>query len=89
MSDETISILTPPHVASATYGGAAPLLSSVNRRYKPAVDFYKFINNKWQSHIHLPPYYSSFGVSEEIEDDVEGTLIKTIESLRESEPANP
>ena len=89
MSDKIMTSPTPPSVANATHGGAPPVLSSANTRYEPAADFYKFINNKWQSHIHLPPYYGSFGVSEEIEADVQQSLIKLVENLRVSEPAHP
>lgn len=89
MSEEPINIHTPPRVAAATYGGADPIVLPADVRYKPATDFYKFINNKWQSHIHLPPYYGSFGVSEEIEDGVQNTLIDLISTLRETEPTHP
>ena len=87
MSDQII--ITPLHAASAPYGGASPSLSAANIRYEPAQDFYKYINNNWQSHIHLPPYYGSYGVSEEIEDDVQQTLIGLMSKLRLSDPTNP
>lgn len=36
----------------------------------PGTDFYTFINGNWLRHAHIPPYMSSYGVSEEIEDQI-------------------
>lgn len=62
-----------------------PNIPDVNTRFHPA-NFYKHINNKWQSHVHIPPFHGNYGVSEEIEDDVRNHLLKLIEYLRDKHP---
>lgn len=41
-----------------------PLQESTN----PGSDFYKYVNGNWLRHVNMPPFLSSYGVSEEIED---------------------
>lgn len=41
---------------------------------KPGTDFYSFVNGRWLRHVHMPPYMSSYGVSEEIEDQINKEL---------------
>ncbi len=41
---------------------------------KPGTDFYSYVNGRWLRHVHMPPYMSSYGVSEEIEEQVNKEL---------------
>ena len=34
----------------------------------PGFDFFRYINGNWLKKVHVPPYISSFGISEEIEE---------------------
>jgi putative endopeptidase len=45
---------------------------------KPGNDFYKFVNGNWLRHANMPPYLSSYGVSEEIEDVINSELMDII-----------
>lgn len=45
---------------------------------KPGNDFYKFVNGNWLRHVNMPPYLSSYGVSEEIEDTINSELMDII-----------
>jgi predicted metalloendopeptidase len=69
-------------------GGAAPLVPSVDASINPSQDFYSYVNNRWQKHIHLPPYQGSLGVSEEIETEVRNSLLKTITGQIKTNPAD-
>ena len=90
MSNDNHKISAIPLDAAITaYGGADPVVSAMNDRFLPAMDFYRYVNNEWQSHIHLPAYSGSFGVSEEIEEDVKVTLINLMNTLRKKQPAHP
>ncbi len=70
-------------------GGAAPSVPGVDSSIRPSHDFYSYVNNRWQSHIHLPPYQGSLGVSEEIEIDVRNSLLDVIKRQMETDPSNP
>ena len=73
--------------ASPTFvGGAAPTVPPPDASIAPGGDFYKYINNRWQRHIHLPSFSGSFGVSEEIEMDVRETLLSAIDRLCKEKP---
>jgi putative endopeptidase len=69
--------------------GGSPAVPPVDPTIHPAADFYKYVNNNWQSHIHLPSYVGSFGVSEEIEEDVSKRLLTILQSNRKDAPADP
>lgn len=68
---------------------STPALPPPDERFHPAADFYSYINNKWQKHIHLPPYSGSYGVSEEIESEVREALLKLVANLRTNVPSHP
>ena len=63
-------------------GGGPPSVPPVNTKKDPCVDFYTYVNSKWQNHVSMPAYVGSFGVSEEIETDVRDTLVSIIEKQR-------
>lgn len=69
-------------------GGAAPLVPGVDDSIHPCHDFYGYVNNRWQKHIHLPPYQGSLGVSEEIESEVRNALLTTITHQIKENPAD-
>lgn len=69
-------------------GGKQPSVPTPDKSVDPGYDFYSYINNTWQKHIHLPPFAGGYGVSEEIEEDVRDTLLELIQSLRTTHPAS-
>jgi putative endopeptidase len=66
----------------------APLIPGVDTSINPCHDFYGYVNNSWQKHIHLPPYQGSLGVSEEIESEVQNLLLKTIKRQINTNPGD-
>lgn len=78
---------TPSIVSEAHIGGVA--LPRADRSVHPAEDFYKYINHEWQRHVHLPSYIGGFGVSEEIEREVEEELLTLIHKLQTKHPKHP
>ena len=78
-----------PLAAHAVSGGGIPTVPPVDTKINPAADFYSYVNNSWQRHIHLPPFAGSYGVSEEIEEDVRDTLLSVIMKNRKNAPADP
>lgn len=56
---------------------------------KPGNDFYRYINAKWLRHAHMPSYMSSYGVSEEIEEQVRGELETLLTQARTAILAKP
>lgn len=83
-----IGISSPP-IYDTHIGGSRSSTPSMDRSTNPGVDFYKYVNKEWQAHIHLPPYYDSFGVSEEIEEEVRDSLLHSIEKQRREDPTDP
>ena len=55
----------------------------------PGADFYTFVNGNWLRHINMLPYLSSYGVSEEIEDNVNIQLNQILHQSREIVRAKP
>jgi putative endopeptidase len=49
----------------------------------PGADFYTFVNGNWIRHVNMPPYLSSYGVSEEIEELVEKELEAILKTARQ------
>ena len=45
----------------------------------PGNDFFTYINGNWLRHAHMPPFISSYSVSEEIEDQIAGLLMNEID----------
>lgn len=46
---------------------------------KAGDNFYKYVNGNWLRHASIPEYKSSFGISEEIEAEIQKDLMKIIE----------
>lgn len=55
-----------------------PIVPLVSGSLKPGTDFYKYVNHKWLDTVHVPPYSSSYGISEEIEEIIDTQVIKLI-----------
>lgn len=53
-------------------------LFDITGSINPGNNFYKYVNNSWQESIHVPPYISSYGISEEVEHKIDTTLQKII-----------
>lgn len=49
------------------------LPSDLNNSLK-GKDFFQFVNGKWLHSVHVPPFISSYGVSEELEQSIQKTL---------------
>lgn len=69
-------------------GGKRPSVPPLDTHVDPAADFYSYVNNNWQKHIHLPSFAGGYGVSEEIEEDVRDTLLELIQEMRIKNPAS-
>jgi putative endopeptidase len=55
-----------------------PDIPPPQKTIKPGTDFYKFVNGGWLRHAKMPPYLSSYGVSEEIEDQINKELLEIL-----------
>jgi len=86
MSNELIYL---PLSASSQSGGASPSVPPAHTATDPGKDFYKHVNEHWIRKARLPPFKSSYGVSEEIEADVTDSLLTVIERTRRSHPDAP
>lgn len=51
---------------------------------RPGNDFYLHVNKKWLQNTSLPSYESSYGVSEEIEDQIRARLLGIIRAISTS-----
>ena len=87
--DKTSTPSITPQDVTQLGGATNPLLYSVNHTINPAEDFYSYVNSKWQQHVHLPSYSGSFGVSEEIERNVQDLLLSVIEKHMKKDPSAP
>jgi putative endopeptidase len=65
----------PPDTPHGMSGGAAPAPAAAAAAGR---DFYTYVNKEWQKHAHVPSYRGAYGVSEEVEDEVEGRLLALI-----------
>ena len=88
MSNEHI-YATPLSASLTQSGGAPPTVPPVDTTIDPGANFYKYVNQRWQRHVHLPPFKSTYGISEEIEADVTETLLRVIEKERRTHPHKP
>ena len=55
-----------------------PVIPQPQASTNPGADFYKYVNGNWLRHVNMPPYLSSYGVSEEIEDSINKELMNII-----------
>lgn len=53
----------------------------VNKNIHPGNDFYQYVNSKWLNRVQMPASESSFGVSEEIEENIRRQLLAYIYRL--------
>jgi len=53
------------------------------------LDFYTYVNHKWQDTVKIKPYDSSVSVSDEIETRVENSLFDMIDKVVKKQPADP
>ena len=79
----------PLRVRTTQRGGASPTVPTIDTSKDPAADFYSYVNNNWQKHIHLPPFAGGYGVSEEIEEDVRDSLLAVVQTMRHEKPGDP
>ena len=63
-------------------GGMIPKIPPITSSIPPGTDFYAYVNQVWQSRVHLPGHEDTFGVSEEIEEDIQTILLKRLETER-------
>jgi predicted metalloendopeptidase len=55
------------------------LLFPPQKSISPGDDFFKHINGNWLRRAHMPPFISSYSISEEIEDQIAGKLMTEID----------
>ena len=80
-------VFSPPDTPFPMSGGEAPKVPKLHTSTMPGEDFYSFVNKEWQKHVHVPPYRGGYGVSEEMEDDVENNLLSIISKQVRTHPA--
>ena len=78
---------TPSVVPLAHTGGVR--LPRADTSVKPSANFYKYINNTWQRHVRMPAYEGDFGVSEEIESEIQTELLTIVKRLQSNTPTHP
>ena len=61
------------------HGGGARAIYPPLASYKPGDNFYKYVNGNWLRHASIPDYKSSFGISEEIEAEIQEDLLKILD----------
>jgi predicted metalloendopeptidase len=66
-----------------------PVLFPKNTSVRPGNDFYTFINNKWFKQTAIPPFLSTYSVSDEIEDQVNIELLHIIEKAKHKASHTP
>ena len=60
-----------------------PNIPPVIQSISPGEDYYMFINSNWLRNTSMPPYLSSYGVSEEIEGIVNKQLLEIVYDCRQ------
>lgn len=66
-----------------------PDVPPVSKSIQPGTDFYKFVNGEWLRHVNMPSYQSSYGVSEEIEDEINKELMTILLESRQKVITKP
>jgi putative endopeptidase len=87
MEKNNLLVFSPPDTLFPMSGGEAPKVPKLHTSTSPGEDFYSFVNKEWQKHVHVPPYRGGYGVSEEMEDDVENNLLSIISKQVRTHPA--
>lgn len=83
-------VFSPPDTPrKGMSGGESPYIPKLQTNILPNHDFYSFVNKEWQRHVHVPSYRGGYGVSEEIEDDVENKLLAVISKQVRTHPTDP
>jgi putative endopeptidase len=88
MENNTL-VFSPPDTHYPMSGGEAPKVPKLHTSTSPGEDFYVYVNKEWQKHVHVPPYRGGYGVSEEMEDDVENNLLTIISKQLRTHPDEP
>jgi predicted metalloendopeptidase len=50
---------------------------------KPGQDFYKYVNGRWMASAPIPKYTSSYGISEEVDAQIDSVLLKDIDEYEQ------
>jgi putative endopeptidase len=79
-------VFSPPDTPIIMSGGESPRIPKLHTSTHPSIDFYKYVNQEWQKHAHVPPYRGGYGISEEMEDDVEKNLLSIISKQLRTNP---
>ena len=59
-----------------------PDIPPVRQSINPGNDFYGFVNANWLRYVRMPSYVSSYGVSEEIEQTINGECMKILKNTQ-------
>lgn len=60
-----------------------PIIPQFQKTIKPGDDFYKYVNGEWLRHVNMPPYLSSYGISEEIEEQIDEEIMTILNQSRD------
>ena len=71
-----------PHQQTRRIRREEPVVPPPRLTVKPGTDFYTHVNGNWLKHVKMPPYLSSYGVSEEIEDIINSQCSKILEDAQ-------
>ena len=55
-----------------------PTVPQFAKSIYPGTNFYGYVNGNWLRHVNMPSYRSSYGVSEEIEDIIQPSLMRIV-----------
>ena len=59
-----------------------PIIPPYKSSIHPGNDFYSYVNGDWIRHVNMPPYLSSYGISEEIEGVINTELEDILHDAR-------
>jgi len=65
-----------------------PIIPPYKSSIYPGNDFYSYVNGDWIRHVNMPPYLSSYGVSEEIEGVINMELEDILHNARKAVKTN-
>ena len=91
----TVSTVISALVIAGAAGTQNAALKAIDRTNfdttcSPCQDFFRYANGGWDSRTSIPPQYTVYGVSREVQDRNEAILRKVIEdAARDSSTANP
>lgn len=65
-----------------------PSIHPPSHTRQPGNGFYLYVNGRWQQNTSIPSWRSEYGLSEEVEDQIDKALLKSVESLSSKSEIN-